>query len=218
MVDIHPPHGPVHSLKDFLYHLLTVIIGILIALSLEGLLEWHHHQSLAEQARANLMSEIGQNHDRLEKGVASAPDAEHRLQATVKAIEAIRKTHAPTPDLDWSFGLVVFYNTAWQTAASTGALSYMEYREVQEYTRIYALQDQFNSVQQRSLEQWLALQKWGVRIDPKNGFSRLPPEDLARIEDAASTALIYTQGEESLARTLVQEYERELGKAESSGR
>jgi len=214
VVDIHPPHGPVHSVKDFLYHLLTVIIGILIALSLEGLLEWHHHRSLVEQARSNLMSEIRQNHDRLEKGLVSASDAEHRVQATVKAIGAIRKTHAATPDLDWSFGLVVLYNTAWQTAASTGALSYMEYPEVQEYTRIYALQDQFNSVQQRSLEQWLALQKWGVRIDPKNGFSQLPPEDLARVEDAASAALIDTQGEENLARTLIQEYERELGKAE----
>jgi len=200
--------------RDFLFHLLAVVIGILIALSLEGLLEWHHHRSLVEQARNNLMAEIRENHDRLAKGLASTPDAERRVQATVKAIEAIRKAHAPTPDFDWSFGLVVLYNTAWQTAASTGALSYMEYPEVQEYTRIYALQDQFNSVQQRSLEQWLALQRWGVRADPKNGFSQLPPEDLGRIEDAASTALIYTQGEENLARSVMQKYERELGKAE----
>ena len=33
-MDIHPPEGPVHSFKDFLFHLLTVTIGILIALSL----------------------------------------------------------------------------------------------------------------------------------------------------------------------------------------
>jgi len=32
IVDIHPPHGPVNSFKDFLLHLLTVILGILIAL------------------------------------------------------------------------------------------------------------------------------------------------------------------------------------------
>ena len=39
-MDIHPSQGPIHSFKDFLFHLLTVIIGILIALSLEGLLDW----------------------------------------------------------------------------------------------------------------------------------------------------------------------------------
>jgi hypothetical protein len=37
-MEIHPSQGPIHSFKDFLFHLLTVVIGILIALSLEGLL------------------------------------------------------------------------------------------------------------------------------------------------------------------------------------
>ena len=53
-MDIHPPSGPVHSFRDFCLHLLTVILGILIALSLEGLIEWRHHRSLAQlrQVRA----------------------------------------------------------------------------------------------------------------------------------------------------------------------
>lgn len=217
MLDIHPPHEPVHSVRDFLYHLLTVVIGILIALSLEGLLEWHHHRSLAEQAQSNLMSEIRENHDRLQKGLPKAPDAEQRLVATVSAIDALRKTHTRPPGFDWSFGVFLLSNTAWRTAEGTGALAYMDYQVVAGYTRIYILQDQFNTVQQRSLEQWLALQKWGLRADPKNGFSQLPSEDLAKIEDAATTALMYTQEEESVARTLVQEYEKQLvnqGKSE----
>ncbi|MFZ1918021.1 MAG: hypothetical protein WAU58_10645 [Terriglobales bacterium] len=217
MVDIHPPHEPVRSVRDFLYHLLTVVIGILIALSLEGLLEWHHHRSLAEQAQSNLMSEVRENHDRLQKGLAKAPDAEQRLAATVNAIEALRKTHTRPPGFDWSFGVFLLSNTAWRTAEGTGTLTYMDYPAVAGYTRIYTLQDQFNTVQQRSLEQWLALQKWGLRADPKNGFSQLPAEELTRVEDAATTALMYTQEEESVARTLVQEYERQLasqGKSE----
>jgi hypothetical protein len=214
MVDIHPPTGPVHSLKDFFYHLLTVVIGILIALSLEGLVEWHHHRSLAEQSRNNLKAEIRKNCDVLLKGLASAPDAEHRLTTTVDEIEAMRKTHAAISGFDWSFGIFVLYNTAWRTAESTGALSYLDFSEVQGLTRVYALQDQFNSVQQRSLDQWLALQKWSLRADPKKGFSDLSSDDFAKIEEAASTALVYTQEEESVAKTLVEEYKHALANVE----
>jgi hypothetical protein len=30
-MEIHPPHEPVRSVKDFLYHMLTIVLGILIA-------------------------------------------------------------------------------------------------------------------------------------------------------------------------------------------
>lgn len=60
-MEIHAPEGPVTSLKEFLVHIGIVTIGILIALSLEGLLEWHHHRELVEEARANIASEIRDN-------------------------------------------------------------------------------------------------------------------------------------------------------------
>ena len=39
-MDIHPPMKPVESLKESGIHLLIVTLGILIALSLNCLLEW----------------------------------------------------------------------------------------------------------------------------------------------------------------------------------
>jgi hypothetical protein len=36
MLDVHPPHEKMHGFKDFLLHLLTITIGLLIALGLEG--------------------------------------------------------------------------------------------------------------------------------------------------------------------------------------
>jgi hypothetical protein len=65
-MDIHPPMKPVESLKEFGMHLLIVTTGILIALSLEGLLEWRHHRELAQEARTNILNEIRDN----EKGLA----------------------------------------------------------------------------------------------------------------------------------------------------
>ena len=212
-MDIHPPQGPIQSFKEFFLHLLTVILGILIALSLEGLIEWHHHRSLAEEARSNLTIEIRENRRLLTGGLAAAPDAEQRLKATIETIEAYRKNHRDdrTSKLDWSFGLFPLSATAWSTAASTGALGYMDYSEVKAYTRAYVLQEEFLTMQQSTLGKWLDLQKWLARRDPKGGLSNLNNEELSQIEADASAALLHTETEEQIAKDLVQQYARVLG-------
>jgi len=52
-MDIHPPSGPTHSLKDFATHILIVTIGILIALGLEGVREHWREQKAVSEARAS---------------------------------------------------------------------------------------------------------------------------------------------------------------------
>ncbi len=212
-MDIHPPYGPIHSFKEFFLHLLTVILGILIALSLEGLIEWRHHRSLAEEARSNLTVEIRENRQLLTGGLAAAPDAEQRLKATIETIEAYRKNHQDdrTSKLDWSFGLFPLSATAWSTAASTGALGYMDYSEVKAYTRAYVLQEEFLTMQQSTLGKWLDLQKWLARRDPKGGLSNLNNEELSQIEADASAALLHTETEEQIAKDLVQQDAKVLG-------
>ena len=211
-MDIHPPHGPVNSFKDFLLHLLTVILGILIALSLEGLIEWHHHRSLAEEARSNLTAEIRENRQLLAGGLPAAPAAEQRMKATIETIEAYRKDRRDdrTSKLDWSFGLFPLSATGWSTASSTGALSYMDYSEVQGYTRAYVLQDEFLTMQQNALGKWLDLQKWLARRDSKGSLSNLNNEELSEVEAAASAALLHTETEETFAKDLMQQYAKAL--------
>ncbi len=215
-MDIHPPHGSVNSLKDFFIHLLTVILGILIALSLEGLIEWRHHRALAEEARSNLAAEIRENRQLLEIGLAAAPDAEQRLRTTIEVIEAYRKNHRDdrTSKLNWTFGLFPLSSTAWSTASSTGALGYMNYSEVREYTRAYVLQEEFLTMQQNTLAKWLDLQKWSARRDPKGGLANLNNEDLSQIEADASAALLHTETEEETVKDLVQQYAKLMGEKE----
>jgi hypothetical protein len=202
----------VNSFKDFLLHLLTVILGILIALSLEGLIEWHHHRSLAEEARSNLTAEIRENRQLLAGGLPAAPAAEQRLKATIETIEAYRKDRRDdrTSKLDWSFGLFPLSATGWSTASSTGALSYMDYSEVQGYSRAYVLQDEFLTMQQNALGKWLDLQKWLARRDSKGSLSNLNNEELSEVEAAASAALLHTETEETFAKDLMQQYAKAL--------
>ncbi len=35
-MEVHPPHQPIHTVRDFLLHIFTITIGLLIALGLEA--------------------------------------------------------------------------------------------------------------------------------------------------------------------------------------
>ncbi len=50
MLDVHPPHEKIHGFRDFLLHLLTITIGLLIALGLEALVERVHQNHLREES------------------------------------------------------------------------------------------------------------------------------------------------------------------------
>ena len=43
MLDVHPPHSPTHTWKDFFIHIATIVIGLLIAVGLEQTVEAIHH-------------------------------------------------------------------------------------------------------------------------------------------------------------------------------
>jgi hypothetical protein len=86
----------------------------------------------------------------------------------------------------------------------------MDYAEVKRYTHVYIVQDQFLSLQQGSLEKWLALQKWGNRLDPKQGFAAVTPAELSDIENETADALSHTVSEESVAKALDAEYAKLL--------
>jgi len=68
-VDIHPPHA-IRSWKDFGLQLATITVGILIALSLEGVRESLHNGALAREARENIRREIVDNKKEVEGEIA----------------------------------------------------------------------------------------------------------------------------------------------------
>lgn len=60
MLDVHPPHSPAHTWKDFFTHIATIVVGLLIAVGLEQTVESIHHHREAEQLREDLHSESQQ--------------------------------------------------------------------------------------------------------------------------------------------------------------
>jgi hypothetical protein len=151
VLDVHPPHEPIHGWRDFLLHLLTITIGLLIALSLEGLVEWQHHRHLVHEAEANLATEIRSNAD----GLQGVLDDIHKQQDTltrdvVFLKESLKSPKAPKGSMSVSFRIAGFDDVSWKTAQTTGVFAYMPYSEAKEYSAIYDTQNEVYVIEQQA--------------------------------------------------------------------
>src|SRR4051794_19559960 len=92
MLDVHPVHEKIHGWRDFLLHLLTITIGLFIALSLEGLVQWHHHRELVHEAEMSLHTEIRANAAGLSDAVADIQKQHEKLAADVSILKRLINT------------------------------------------------------------------------------------------------------------------------------
>src|SRR3569832_1035601 len=141
-MEIHAPDKPILTLKETIVHLAIVTVGILIALSLEGLVEWQHHRSLIREARANIAAEIQDNRKELQKTMdrfdwmnkhladgAETVDAMTASWDPAVAAALFNATGAPTNVMSRWY-VADLRDASHSTAQSTGALGYMDYSEV----------------------------------------------------------------------------------------
>jgi hypothetical protein len=63
MIDVHPPHGAVHTWKDYLLHMSTIVLGLLIAIGLEQSVEALHHRDQRHQLEEDERAEARRNID-----------------------------------------------------------------------------------------------------------------------------------------------------------
>jgi hypothetical protein len=152
VLDVHPPPEPIHGWRDFLLHLFTITIGLLIALSLEGCVEWQHHRHLVHEAEASLHDEIQNNSKGLPNAIADLHKQQEDLKHDVVVLKYIVKNHKPPKDdnMTITYHIRTFDNVSWKTAQSTTALSYMPYAQAQEYADIYSTQDALESTEKQA--------------------------------------------------------------------
>jgi hypothetical protein len=62
MLDVHPPHHAASTWRDFFIHIATIVLGLLIAIGLEQMVEAIHHRNqraeLTEQMRVEAQSNL----------------------------------------------------------------------------------------------------------------------------------------------------------------
>ncbi len=144
-MDVHPPHSPIHTWQDFLVHLFTITVGLLIALALEAGAESIHHRQLVAEARENLRREIAANHKICADNVTEIKGARDLLAKDIDQLRDLRAGRAPQQlDLHWKFSWNGYSNAAWNTARDSGAVPYMPLDTIEGYSGLYMQQAYVN--------------------------------------------------------------------------
>jgi hypothetical protein len=145
-VDVHPPARSIHTWKDFLLHLLTITIGLFIALTLQAAVESLQHRHLVRDARENLRREIEVNHKRYSE---NAPELRRNRDQLARDLHQLRELRdgkkLEDPKFSWAWIWNAYGDAAWKTARESGAVAHMDPAWISAYSEIYAQQEYINS-------------------------------------------------------------------------
>ena len=158
MLDVHPPEHGIHGTRDFLLHLFTITIGLLIALGLEASVEAMHHRHQREEAETLVRQEILNNLTKLQDGAPQAIAELHQMSRVLQTLEARAQSQpGALNEKDFIFHEAPIQDAAWRTAASTGALTLMNYAEVERFSDAYKEQALLQTMEEQALDDYLEL-------------------------------------------------------------
>ena len=75
MLDVHAPHEPMHTWRGFFIHMAAIVVGLLIAISLEQMVEFLHHREQRRQLLEDLRREAEERvHTRVQSVAMKSAD------------------------------------------------------------------------------------------------------------------------------------------------
>jgi hypothetical protein len=219
-MDIEPPHGPIETWRDFFVHLVIITLGLLIALALEGIVGYIHERHLVHEANANVTSEMRDNQKEVEDSVKAAAQYQQDMKHLMALMEQMKAGQKLKGSVNITFEKADLNTASWKTAAATGAIGYMRYREVKRYEDIYGLQGDFELAQDRAMDSWANvyapfMQFISQNIDDKVQAKgvKLTDAQLAQVDKIEEQTQMYIGrliAVESIGKALDQDYTRYL--------
>ena len=208
MLDVHVPKHGLHGVREFLLHILTITVGLLIALGLESAAEAVHHRHQRQEAEATIRQELAENRDKVRKAQATVQAELKNMVAVLDFLQARGDgVAADAQGLNIEFQEGPLQDAAWRTAASTGVLTFMEYAQVEKYSVAYKEQADLESMQQRTLDEYLQLQTYVVKgFDPKSVTADVVKE----AQPVVRRAIARLSGMVALSRGALQAYDDAL--------
>jgi len=207
-VEIHPPHPAAHSIKDFFLQLVTITAGVLIALAIEGLLEWNHHRLLVREAKETISREIVDNKNALARHFKDWDRSAEGIEKSLTlANELLATKKSDVNEIELQFHMASLSDASWRTAERTSALTYMDYADVQAYARLYGYQDLYVSQQRRVMDRTVsALSQLAGAADPHSA----PPSDLERFRLELMSLRGEMHADKQLGESLLKAYDEAL--------
>jgi hypothetical protein len=147
MLDVHTPHSSIGNASEFFLHLLTITIGLLIAVGIEAAVEHHQHRELAREARETMTAEIRKNAGSMTDALRDIASEQQKMKDNLAAVRKVQLNPkdplADSMHLDISYNTTGLEDTGWQTSQATGALAFMPYAESNTFSGIYATERTF---------------------------------------------------------------------------
>ena len=180
---IHLPK-PLHGWREFAGEVGIIVIGVLLALAAEQVIETLHWRSEVADARRALNREVAYNLGAIVKRQQEAPCIDRRLQEirALLAAPTARAGSKPRPPLGQP-QLWRPRTNAWQTATTGQVAEHMPLNIRVGYAELY---DEFNWYAQRAADETDAWSVLGELDDPGG----LGPQDLAIVRQARSRAQV----------------------------
>lgn len=177
MLDVHAPHEKIHGVSDFLLHLLTITVGLLIALGLEASVEAMEHRHQRKEAESTIREELIENQKAMVKMQRNTAQEIAVLERSLTFLEDLRAGKKDDPSgIQLGFNVSPLSDAAWRTASATGVLSYMSYDEAQRFAVAYHAQQSYEDAVAIGLHDYELLDTYIVDgRDPRN----LTPQDIA---------------------------------------
>jgi hypothetical protein len=146
MLDVHPLQRAPHTWREFLLHIATISVGLLIAIGLEQSVEFVHRNHERNRLRNDLRIEGLINRERIDAAIQNL-DALQAWEA--RATSAVRSTSGHSgprqpypepyhvdPALLKRLRFTVPSATAWTVARTSGAAALLPSTEAAGYTRL----------------------------------------------------------------------------------
>jgi hypothetical protein len=179
-------------LRDFLVHIATIVIGLLIAIGLEQSAEWLHRKHQVRDAREAIARERELNRREFSRTTELYRLETKRFQMNLAVLDYLQQ-HPGAPrqawpgNVNWHAFVTAFSTAAWETAQHSAVTALMPQAEVRDSARLYHFLQVVQTSSAERLRSISAARRYtALDSDP----SHLTPSQLADVVTLAGSLLI----------------------------
>jgi hypothetical protein len=138
MLDIHPAHHAASTWRDFFIHIATIVLGLMIAVSLEQTVEYIRHRHQAREARESIRREMADNVAIMQRNQQRLAADQEELGKNLDLLNSAASDAEILPHLKYVFNITKTHDAAWSAAKIDGSLALIPSSEINHATYFYA--------------------------------------------------------------------------------
>jgi type II secretory pathway pseudopilin PulG len=160
---VHLPK-PLHGWRAFVGEVAIIVLGVLIALAAQQVVESVHDRHVAEQARENVRAEAAMDASFIQGRLSAQGCVERRLRELSDILgKAGEGDLHPQPTWISLPPTIPFFTGRWQAATASGRNSLFSPEEQEQFGQLYQIFERYNDYQPREQQVWAnlrALETW----------------------------------------------------------